>query len=76
MPWVPRPTFGHLNGAQVTTQLLPQLAAALAVAQVRGAHHAEGQRGQGAAQELEEDIDETCLTVKPMGVVRLEESNR
>ena len=49
------------NGAQVTTQLLPQPAAALAVAQVRGPHHAEGQRGQGAAKELEEDIDETCL---------------
>mmetsp|Transcript_18108 Transcript_18108/g.30570 ORF Transcript_18108/g.30570 Transcript_18108/m.30570 type:complete len:314 (-) Transcript_18108:152-1093(-) len=44
---------------EFTAELLPQLAAAGAVAQVRRPHHAEGQRSQAAAQQLEEDVDET-----------------
>ena len=46
---------------RVTAELLPQLAAAGAGAQVRRPHHAEGQRSQAAAQQLEEDVDETWL---------------
>ena len=59
MPWV---------YCRVTTQLLPQQAPAFAVAQVRGPHHTEGQRRQGSAQQLEEDVEETWW--KQLGVSR------